>query len=304
MTIFVVGSINIDVCLEVTTLPAAGQTVTAHNMYESIGGKGYNQAFAAHRLGIPTCFVGCVGPDDAGRKVIQALTAASLDPSAIAVNPTLPTGTASICVDENGQNTIVLARGANGAVSPSLVENWSDKLCDSKILMLQMEINCRTNISTAKLAQENGVFVCFDPAPVGSIDEINSIIALSDIVTPNESETYALTGIHPSGKSEALKAAEILRGRGANAVILKLGARGVFVHTDKLSLHIPSFKVAAIDSVAAGDCFNAGFAAALHRGKSVAESARYGAAAGALATTKLGGSTSAPLSEEVDALLY
>ncbi|MDH2328392.1 ribokinase [Cereibacter sp. SYSU M97828] len=303
MNCIVLGSINVDISLKTASLPSPGQTITAESGGLMVGGKGLNQAVAAHRMGLNTRFVGSVGSDALGEMALSSIKRLGLSTDGISIAEQHLTGIAAIVLDANSQNTIVLLRGANYAMREVDVDRWLPDIVRSKVMMLQMEVDHAVNLRAARQARQNGVFVCYDPAPVGNKADVNELLQLSDIVTPNESEALELTRIDPTNLDNAHAAASALKERGARAVVIKLGSRGAYLLSDTQRMHIPPFEVPTVDTVAAGDCFNAGLSAAIVQGRPLDQCVRYGAAAGALATTKFGGSESAPTADDIDRLL-
>ena len=303
MTVFIVGSVNVDIGASTQTLPLPGQTILAKKWATSVGGKGLNQAVACRRLGVSVCFVGCIGGDAFGQLALAELAAAGIAVDAIRIHGAVSTGTALVTVEASGQNTIVLSPGANGMLEPADIEKYADRLATSRLVMLQQEVPHETNLQAATLARSLKVPVCFDPAPVRNREEAIALIAMSDVVTPNETEARELTGIDPSNEQKAHEAAQKLIDYGAKAAVIKLGPRGAYALAAGQGHLVPAFSVKAIDTVAAGDCFNAGFGVALVSGRSLLDAVLNGCAAGALATTKQGGSVSAPTGQDVRSLM-
>ncbi len=301
MSIVVLGSINMDLTTYVPRLPAPGETLFGTSFITVPGGKGFNQAVAAGRLGAPTKFIGRVGEDAFGRGVLQLVADEPLDVSGIAIDPAHGTGLAVISVDERAENAIIVISGANMAHDESEVARCAAVLQGARVLLLQMESPLSTTLAAARLAQERGVTVIFDPAPAGPLPD--EAYQLCQIMTPNESEAEVLVGFRPTNLDEAERAAAILCGRGVATAVIKLGAQGVYYQTAGASGFVPPFVVQAVDTVAAGDAFNGGLAVALAEGQPLAEAVRWGAAAGALATTKAGASSAMPTRAELMALL-
>jgi ribokinase len=210
---------------------------------------------------------------------------------------TLPTGIALITVDNKAENIIIIIPGSNGAVSDSDINNLTPFLKKAEILMLQLEIPLDTVVAAAKLAKENGVKVLLDPAPARELPD--ELLQLCDFITPNETEAQILTGIKVNDPKDAKGAAEILLRRGVQAVIVKMSSKGSYYYDGSIEIHFPAYKVDAVDTVAAGDAFNGGFAAAFSEGKPVEEILQWANACGALSTTKPGAQPSMPSHEEL-----
>ncbi|AFY32680.1 ribokinase [Calothrix sp. PCC 7507] len=302
MTIIVFGSINIDLVATVPRLPVAGETLLGHNFVQVPGGKGANQAVAVARLGIPTHMVGRVGTDSFGTELIYNLFNSGVETENVSIDETASSGVAMIAVDDKGENQIIVVPGANGRVNQEDVERLSDLLPNSSALLLQFEIPIAAVVAAAKAAHQAGVQVILDPAPAQSHvpDELYPLV---DIITPNEVEAGQLVGFSVDGEESAKKAAAVLLQRGVKCAIVKLGAKGVVCAIAKETFFIPPFPVHAVDTVAAGDAFNGGLAAALDQGLSLHQAVVWGAAAGALAATKPGAQTSLPHKSAFDAFL-
>jgi ribokinase len=290
-SILVFGSINMDLVARVSRLPGPGETLLGDQFLTVPGGKGANQAVAASRLGIPTKMIGRVGGDEYGRTLLTGLQLALIDTSYISTDSEQSSGVAIITVDIRSENHIVVIPGANGSVNPSDVERLKEVLPQASLLLLQLEVPIPMVMQAAQVAQEMGVRVILDPAPASS--EISQFLGLVDILTPNAVEAEQLVGF-AIDKTTVAQAAQILQQRGAKTVVIKLGAQGAFCLTPEEKFFVPAFSVDAIDTVAAGDAFNAGLAVALAEGRSIREAVVWGAAAGALSATKIGAQSSLP----------
>ena len=300
MTVVVFGSINMDLVVQSPRLPRKGETLTGGAFFTAAGGKGANQAVAAARLGVPTRMIGRVGDDVFGTALLAGLRADGVDSSGVTVAPG-PSGVALITVDQAGENTIVVVPGANGALGDDDLD-WLDRALDgAQVLLLQLEAPLAAVIEAAQLARRRGITVILDPAPAQMFPE--EIYPEIDIITPNETETAALVGITPTTEALAAQAATLLLARGVGCAIIKRSDKGVYVANAQQQFQLPPFAVRAVDTVAAGDAFNGGLAAALAEGRPLAEAARWGAAAGAIAVTRAGAQPALPTRAEVLALL-
>lgn len=301
MSVIVFGSISMDLTTYTAHLPAPGETLFGHSFVFVPGGKGGNQAVAASRLGTTTKFFGRVGKDSFGEQALSILTSYGVDMSGVYVDAEHDTGLAIITVDDQAENAIIVVSGANMALGQSDVERCLPQLEQAKVLLLQLEVPLDTVIAMASAARERDVTVVLDPAPVRDLpDELYPLI---DIITPNEVEAEMLLGYPIDSEEAAVQAALDLRERGIGTAIIKMGGQGAYYHTSDAKGWVPAFKVEAVDTVAAGDAFNGGLAVALAEGQTLAEAVRWGAAAGALAVTKAGASSSMPQRAAFDELL-
>lgn len=303
MSIAVFGSINVDITAYSRRLPRAGETVHGDRYLTGLGGKGANQAVAAARLGNQVHLIGRTGTDVFAATALHELQTSGVDTTLVEQNAGLATGIAIIGVDAAGQNVITVIGGANLCVEAADADRARHALQSARVLLLQNEVPWEAAARAARITRQAGGTVILDPAPAPENGLAPEAYALAHILTPNESETEALTGIYPADAASAQTAAARLHELGAQTVILKMGAKGLFVSAPGTQGHIPAFPVHAIDTVAAGDCFNGGLAHALREGADIATAARFAAACGALSTTRRGAAQSAPELPEVEAFL-
>lgn len=301
------GSVNIDVTARAARLPRPGETVHGDSYAIGLGGKGANQAAAAARLGdglgIEAAIAGRVGRDTFGETMRRDLRNFGVDLTALRDDPAQPTGLAVIGVDQQGENCITVVGGANMAVDASDVAGASALLARAGVLLLQLEVPLEAVVAAACAARESETRVVLDPAPAPEGPLPEALWSLIDVITPNETETAALTGILPTTPGDAAQAAQALCAKGARAAVVKMGGRGVWWQEGARGGFIAPFAVTVVDTVAAGDCFNAGLAAGLTLGQPLAEATRLAAACGALAVTCKGAAEAAPQWHEVAALL-
>ncbi|MFN6481664.1 MULTISPECIES: ribokinase [unclassified Nostoc] len=302
MSIIVFGSINIDLVAITPRLPVAGETLLGEDFFKVSGGKGANQAVALAKLGISTYIVGRVGADDFGTELVNNLQTSGVQTDKIFVDETVSSGVAMIAVSHTGENQIVVIPGANGRVDRDDVERLSHFLPSATALLLQLEIPLTAVVAAAQVARRANIKVILDPAPAQS-NLPDDLYLLVDIITPNEVEAAQLVGFPVDGEKQAAKAAAVLLQRGVKCAIVKLGSKGVFCATAEENFFVPAFPVHVVDTVAAGDAFNGGLAAALFEGLSLHQAVVWGAAAGALAATKPGAQTSLPDRVTFDAFL-
>jgi ribokinase len=304
--IVVVGSLNMDFVVTVKHLPAPGETVLGRDFQMIPGGKGANQACAAARVGansVNVRMLGRVGYDVFADHLKASLSAAGVDVSSVHATRSQPTGVALISVEGSGQNSIVVASGANHALAASEVEAMRPVFRGARFVLFQLESPLDTVAAALKLAREEGARTMLDPAPAAPLAA--ELLADIDILTPNESEASILLG-HPASRvtaSDAPALARSLRERGPKAVVLKLGDQGCFYSDSEMEHFSSAFQVTARDTTAAGDTFNAALAVALAEGREIEDALQFANAAAAISVTRMGAQASAPSRSEVDAFL-
>ncbi len=296
--ILVVGSLNTDLVAVADTIPAVGQTVIGTDFQVHPGGKGGNQAMAVARLGYPVRMIGRVGNDSFGSQLRAQLESAAVDCSALAVSEG-PSGVAVILVSRAGENSIVVAPGANAKVTPDDIDRNIELIRSAGIVLAQLEIPLETVAHLANVCKREGVSFFLDPAPAAALPE--ELLRSTAWFTPNETEAAFYLG-----DVEDLAPPEIasrLHALGPRGVVLKLGARGAYVSTSEVQCLVPAVPVQALDTTAAGDAFSGAFATALMLGKSPAESTAFAVAAAGISVTRSGAQPSMPNLQEVAAVL-
>jgi ribokinase len=301
MSIVVVGSINLDIASYGETLPRPGETVHSARYAIGLGGKGSNQAAAAARLGNAATMIGRVGADAFGDQALAGLKDFGVDTECVLRDTASATGIAIIGVDARGENAISVIAGANMALDETDLTRGAAALARCKVLLTQREIPGAITLAACRRARAAGAIAIHDPAPANGLPDAE--LREFDFLTPNEGECEKLTGIRPASPTEAARAADLLLARGAPTVVIKMGANGVYAKGAGGEAFVPPFAVRSVDSVGAGDCFNAGLADALARGTALPEALRFAAACGALSTTRYGAAAAAPARVEVEALL-
>jgi ribokinase len=301
--IVVVGSLNMDLVTRAARRPQRGETLLGESFGMFVGGKGLNQAIAAARQGAAVRMVGRVGADDFGRRLRQTLEVAGVDAQFVAADAAAGTGVATIVLDAEGDNSIIVVPGANGRVGADDVGRAAAAIADADVLMLQLEVPVEAVMRAAEIARAAGVRVLLNPAPAPARPLPDELLRLVDVLTPNETETEILTGLSAADDESAVRAAAALRARGVGAVVLTLGARGALLADGERSVHVPSYVVQVVDTTAAGDAFCGALAAQLAQGRTLEAAVSYANAAGALATTVLGAEPAMPRREAVEKLI-
>jgi ribokinase len=295
--IVVVGSVTMDMVTSTPQIPRIGQTVIGTGFSTTPGGKGANQAVAAARLGYPVQFVGMVGDDLYGPKLIQNLADAGVDTSAIDT-VSGSSGLAPIFLAANGQNAIVVVPGANGKVDSAYVDKYADVLRNAGMVLCQLELPMATVDHTLAFCSELDISVMLDPAPAAALSD--SIWKQVAWFTPNETEA----AFYLDDASDPEPVARKLLERGLRGVVLKRGAEGAYVAVAGGNAGwVKPFAVDAIDTVGAGDCFNGAFAVALLEGRDPLAAAHFACAASAISVTRRGAQASMPTRADLDRFL-
>lgn len=296
--IVVIGSINMDLVLRVPRMPLPGETLTGGAFRTIPGGKGANQAVACARMsgkvaagGQQVAMVACVGDDEFGATLRAALVADGIIDRHVTTVPGVASGIASILVDDNGQNSIVLAGGANDCLSPAHIDAAKQLIEQSDIVVLQLEVPMDTVVHAIKLARSLGKTVVLNPAPAARVPA--DVLALVDYLIPNEIEAAMLAGAEVDA-NDVKALAGALQKQGSDNIIITLGAKGVHAALYGGDHDFPAQAVQAVDTTAAGDTFIGGFVAGLASGLDEAEAIAQGQRAAAWSVTKPGAQTSIP----------
>lgn len=298
--ILVVGSANIDLVTRVPRCPKPGESLVGTSFTTVPGGKGANQAVAAARLGAETTFVGCVGDDAFGAMLRANLEREGVNVDHLKVHPTESTGTACIYVMDDGNNAIVVTPAANHGLSPDDIAALRPVIAAHDVVLTQLEIPLETVEALLRVSRDAGVFSILDAGPVR--DTPIELLQLADLVSPNETETEAFTGVPIQSENDAEAAAVHFHNSGTETLVIKLGARGALLSTVDAQHYEPAFTVDAIDTVAAGDAFTAALAL-VWGGDTPANALRFANAAGALATTKTGAQDAMPTRRAIEQFL-
>jgi ribokinase len=296
--IVVIGSLNMDLVVRVPQLPKLGETIAGSGFQMICGGKGANQAVAAARLGTQVAMVGRVGADAFGESLRANLVDSGVNTDYVLIDEGSASGAAMILVrDRDGDNSIVIAPGANGRVSFEDVAGAKRLFEDAKALIMQFEVPLEVVEQSADLARQFGVKVVLNPAPAYSVP-IN-FLRKADYIILNETEAEILSGRSVGDLATARSAGQALVDEGLPVIILTLGENGALLVTQEDVLHVPARKVGVVDTTAAGDAFVAAFTKAIINGYALMEAVRYAVCAGTIAVTRFGAQTSLPSAEEV-----
>ncbi|WP_428303716.1 ribokinase [Lacipirellula sp.] len=298
--IVVVGSSNTDMIIKLDRIPLPGETRLGGEFLTAAGGKGANQAVAAARAGGDVTFVARVGEDMFGEKAITGLVECGINVEHVRRDQR-PSGVALIFVGEGGENSIAVGSGANAMLSSADVRLAETSIRAADVVMMQLESPLTTVQAAAESAAEKGVPVILNPAPAQPLPD--ALLKLVSVLTPNETEAELLTGVKVVDDASCSQAADLLLGKGVGVVVITLGSKGAFVATPGWRRHVAGFAATAIDTTAAGDCFNGALGVALAEGMEMLAAVRFANAAGSIAVTRMGAQPSAPTRDEIERLL-
>lgn len=298
--ILVIGSSNTDLVIQTSHFPEPGETVMGGVFSTFAGGKGANQAVAASRLGAKVTFVARVGNDDFGRQAIDGFDKEGITTSHIFIDENEPTGVASIIINKDGENTIVVAPGANNMLSKTDIEAIVSLVEATDIVLVQLEVPLETVTFVIQLAHKLHKKIILNPAPAVKLDY--NLFSYLDIITPNESETKILLGKKVSDLKSASEAAQVFLDKGVKNVVITLGKQGAFFKNDHEELLIPAIKTEVIDTTGAGDTFNGALAVAISEGKSWRDALDFSNKAAAISVSRLGAQSSIPFRKEIEAI--
>jgi ribokinase len=298
MKILVIGSSNTDMVVQSPRLPMPGETVLGRQFVMNPGGKGANQAVAATRLGGSVRLLAKLGDNPFGRQAISQLQREGILTDYILIDPNHPSGVALITVDERGENSIVVASGANMALATAEIANAQTAFAQAELILLQLEIPLPTVELAAKMAFELGKTVILNPAPACVLSD--SLLQNVTILTPNQTEAQRLTGVTVDSLEIAHLAAQKLCDRGVANVVITLGKEGAYLYNEQIAQLIPSYPAKAVDTTAAGDTFNGALAVALSQGKELYDAIAFANLAASFTVTRLGAQSSMPYRSEIE----
>jgi ribokinase len=287
-----------DLVVSLEHRPKQGETVLGTNFFMNSGGKGANQAVAARKLGASVSMIGKVGTDLFAERLLSHLEQTGVDCHAVEKVADISTGVAFVMLDREGDNSIVVAPGANHRLTPEDIRRRENLIKQAKLLMVQLEIPLDTVFEAVSIAKKHQVPVLLDPAPALPLPD--ELLGMVDYIVPNESEITKLTGIEVHDQVTAkLAAVELLR-KGVSTVIAKLGAKGVVVVNANRTFFVDSYRVKAVDSTGAGDAFAGAMGTAIVNGKDIWNAAKFASAIGAITVTRQGAQVSMPSLEEAE----
>ena len=297
--IVVVGSSNTDLTVKVDHFPLPGETLIGDNFITAQGGKGANQAVAVARLGGDASFVCCLGDDAFGNQSLELLKKEGMDTRHIRLIKGASSGVALIPVDKKGENTIIVASGANAMLSVDDIKKAEQDIKEAGILLMQLETPIPALIYAARIAHGNGVKVILNPAPFPKNPLPQELLENIDIIIPNETEAAYMAGEQITDEQSALSVIKKIQDLGVGNVIVTVGSKGAYTLEDSKLINVPAFPVKAVDTVAAGDTFCGALCVALSKGFSMSDAIRIGNKAASIAVTRIGAQPSVPTREEV-----
>jgi ribokinase len=299
--VLVVGSTNVDFLIKSDKIPLVGETVTGGVFMQNFGGKGANQAVGAARAGGDVTFVTCLGEDLYADELLRSFKKDGIDTRYVFKDRESATGSALILLDKAGNNSIAVAPGSNYRLTPSHIDQTLDAFQKADIIVLQMELSWETTFHVFELARKLGKKVLFNMAPAMPFD--TGVLKNVYAFVVNEIEASMVTGLKVETDDEIQKAAIALLALGPQVAIITLGSNGSFIAASGYSQYVPSNKVNAVDTTAAGDVYCGSLAVALVEGKNLADAVRFAGAAAAISVTRLGAQPSAPRREEIEDFL-
>ncbi|MGJ8580682.1 MAG: ribokinase [Psychromonas sp.] len=297
----VLGSVNADHVVKVNNFPRPGETLHGQGYAVIAGGKGANQAVAAARLGANVNFIACVGDDAFGMGIRNTFEQDGINVEGVMVEEDTPTGIAMIQVSATGENSICICAEANAHLTPQRISPHQHIIERADILLLQLEVPIETIEKAAEIANLSGTTVVLNPAPAQRLTD--PLLALVDIITPNETEAEVLTGIKVTDEQSAQLAANVLHNKGIKTVLITLGSKGVWLSKGEAGQRIEGYRVQAIDTTAAGDTFNGALLTGLLEDKNLDEAIHFAHAAAALTVMSEGAQSSIPYRDDVNDFL-
>lgn len=297
--IVVIGSCNTDMVIKVHHLPLPGETIIGYDFMTNQGGKGANQAVAVARMGGDTAFIARLGDDGFGRNSLALLKKEGIDTEYVNFTEGVSTGVAMIPVDEKGENSIIVASGANAMLSEADIDAAKELIANASIVLMQLETPIPTLMHAAKIAHEAGVKVVLNPAPFPKEPLPAEFLQNVDLIIPNETEITGMTGVEINSKDTIKKAMLRICEIGVKNVVLTAGGAGAYLLENGELVNVPTFKTNVVDTTAAGDTFCGSLCVALSRGESLNDAVRFANKAASISVSRMGAWRSIPQKEEV-----
>lgn len=299
--IVVAGSSNTDMVIRVEHIPQPGETIIGHDFMTNQGGKGANQAVAAAAMGDGVVFVARLGDDSFGRQSREILASRGIDTRFVHLTPDVPTGCAMIAVDDKGENSIIVAGGANALLSRADIDEAADVITgEASLLLMQLESPIDTLTYAAAKAHAAGVTVVLNPAPFPKEPLPEALLRNVDLIIPNETEAARMTGLPVETEADMLRAMQAIQAQGVEQVIITAGAAGSYALIDGTLYHQPALTVTPVDTTAAGDTYCGTLCVALRDGSTLVQAMQRASIAASLSTTRMGAWASIPTRAEVD----
>ncbi len=295
--IAIIGSSNIDLVIKTERIPEPGETILGGDFMMTPGGKGANQAVAAARLGGKVAFITMIGDDMFGKEAIDHFKKESMYISCVFTDPETPSGTAIICVDAHGENSIVVAPGANNKMTRKDIDIAMEVIESSDIILMQLEIPMDVIEYVADIAWKKGKKVVLNPAPAAVLSK--ELIKKLFLITPNCTECKQITGIAIKSIYDVSAAADTLLDMGAGNVVITLGSKGAYIKNHHMEEYIPAILVKAVDTTAAGDTFNGALCVGLSEGMDLSQAVHFATKAAAISVTRMGAQASIPYRREI-----
>lgn len=300
--ITVFGSFAVDLMARAPHIPVPAETVKGTVFRQGAGGKGFNQAVAAHKAGADVVIATKLGRDAMASVALDMMQNLGMSQDYLSFHDTVSTGAALILVDEGtGQNAIVVVPGACATINDEDLARIRPRLLESSLILLQLEVNQDANEKVARLAKAHGIRLIVNTAPYCPVSD--DFLRGVYLVTPNEVEAEEMTQIPVTDQLSARRAAAVLHQKGVENVLITMGSKGAFLSTGGQDWMVPAFRVHAVDTTGAGDAFNGGLIAALAEGMDLRQAAEFASAVAALSVQRVGAAPSMPTREEIDAFL-
>lgn len=297
--IVVIGSSNTDMVVKTSHLPAGGETVLGGDFFMNAGGKGANQAVAAARYGNRVVFVAKTGDDLFGAQVREAMRQDNINTDYVFVDKEHPSGVALITVNQQAENCIVVAPGANAHLTPEDIDAAADEIRGASVVLMQLETPIATVEYAAQMAADAGVPVILNPAPAPAEPLSEELLKNLFLITPNESEASRISGITVKDLASAQLAAKAIYDMGPKNVIVTLGSDGSLVYDGAMFMRVEAMKVDAVDTTAAGDTYNGVLASVIAEGRTLIDAVHEANVAAAISVTRMGAQPAAPTREEI-----